>query len=425
MKKADNRGLSLVELLIAVCIMTIIVAPMLSSIVGSFRVNAQSRKTLRATTLAQNEMELFEKETIKDLTDPAKYAYVASTREDGYQVTANADGSYDMVRKGVVNNSGNKYDIYIELDPQRADVAARYYNQNNTALLEMNTISNKDSGTYVQDIRTASSATDQDSLAYHHFFDNKVASAATKWTLDYIEEVIIRTITVDIEKYVSGGQTYTRAVVSYNYSLPLDIYGNPQGGVVSPGMETYVVDSVVFDNSQKLDSSGAPIELKSIYLFYAPRYLAATSGNPDKIIVNNKDGLPIDIYLVRQDILDVMDPTNTSVLATPSAYKTEIIISDILDASDRTAGTYHTNLNFGTGAATGKGWPIEISLLDAVTGNPTGKTGSSAIAASGMVSLDATEKKDRIFGMTVKVFEAGDNPATATPLASMTGSKLE
>ncbi|MDE6606412.1 MAG: type II secretion system GspH family protein, partial [Lachnospiraceae bacterium] len=74
-RTGDNRGFTLLELLIAVLVLAIVIIPLLHSFVSSFRVNARSRETMRATTLAQNEMELFEKEKIEDLTDPTKFTY--------------------------------------------------------------------------------------------------------------------------------------------------------------------------------------------------------------------------------------------------------------------------------------------------------------------------------------------------------------
>ena len=44
-------------------------------------------------------------------------------------------------------------------------------------------------------------------------------------------------------------------------------------GIVPDEYEKYTTkDRVFFNNSQTLDEDGKPVELKSLYLFYAPRY---------------------------------------------------------------------------------------------------------------------------------------------------------
>lgn len=414
MKKMDDKGFTLVELLIAVTILAIVVVPMFNSIVSAFHINARSRDALRTTTLAQNEMEIFEKETIESLSNPAGYAYSASN-PTGYQVTGpDTDGIYVFERRGVVNNTGKAYDIRITLDPQKTDASDRYYTQNTTALLAMNTISNRDSGAYVQEVRTESSTSDQDSLAYLHFVNNltTLAQLVGIYTTDFFESMLNRTITVDIEKYTAAGETYTRASVNYDYT-----YDYPN--VVRDDAKVYNVNSIIFDNSQSLDAYGNPIELKSIYLFYAPRYLAGSNGlaQKEKIIINNKDGLPIDIYLIRQDILNAANTVET----VPATYKPSITISDVI-TSGKTAGKYHTNLNFGTGSAPGS--VIKLELLDE-NGSASGKIGSDAFQAMGLVSLDATEYKDRIYSMKVEVFDEGANFNTDSPLTTITGTKLE
>ena len=222
MRKMDDKGFSLIELLIAVCILGIIVVPLLNSFVSSYRMNALSRQTLRATTLAQNEMEIFEKESIEDLCDPDKFAYSA-TNPTGYHVTApatDADGGrYSFKREGIINDESGRamFDVYVELDPQRTNSGDRYYDENSAALLSMNTISALDSGTYLQTIHTLTSSLDEDSNAYSYFYNNKLASCT--WPLSAFEQEIVRVITLDISQYEDGGETYTRAKVTYDYSL--------------------------------------------------------------------------------------------------------------------------------------------------------------------------------------------------------------
>ena len=53
----SNKGFTLVEVLVAILVLSIILVPLLSAFVVSANTNAKARRTLRATTLAQNVME--------------------------------------------------------------------------------------------------------------------------------------------------------------------------------------------------------------------------------------------------------------------------------------------------------------------------------------------------------------------------------
>ena len=59
-RQLNNEGFSLVELLIAIVILSIIVVPLLHSFVTSARTNAKSRTTMHATAIAEDVMEMFE-----------------------------------------------------------------------------------------------------------------------------------------------------------------------------------------------------------------------------------------------------------------------------------------------------------------------------------------------------------------------------
>ncbi len=413
MKRTDNRGISMVELLVAVCIMAVIAIPLLHSFVSSHRVNARSRQTLRATTLAQNEMEIFEKEKIADLSDPDKFAYDAVSRKDGYHVDAPDDpsdnGCYVFSRKGIINDKSGReeFDVYVTLDPLRGDPSERYYNVNDVSLLSMNTISVMDTGTYVQRVRTENNAVDQDTLAYSYFNVNKIGSA----TLEDIKKNIKRTITIDISKETKEIGTFTTAKVTYLYECSTSI--------VPEEKKFYREEQLIYNNAQNLDDAGKPIELKGIYLFYAPRYGIPDVNKADTIVVNNPEGVAADIYIIRQDLLV---EGGSDVQTVPMDYLANLVIYEKVDGEGNCGGSYHTNLNIDEPPADGLGQMIGIRLQD-LSGSIYSR--DQAIAATGMKLLGVSEKKDRIYEMTVKVFKAGDDFTTASPLVTLTGTKLE
>lgn len=419
MRETDNKGFSLIELLIAVCILGIIVIPLLNSFVSSYRMNARSRQTLRATTLAQNEMEIFEKESIEDLCSLPEFVYDSSVNPTGYQVsTSSSDGCYSFKREGIINDESGRamFDIYVELNPLRENASDRYYDENMRKVLDMSTISTKDSGTYVQKIRTLSSGVDEDSDAYTYFYNNKLAGCM--WPLSWFETDVSRVITLDISQYDDGGKTYTRAKVTYDYSLN-------NASVMPADMMNYKpVEKVIYDNTQNTDEAGNPVELKSIYLFFAPRFSYAGAINKyDTIVVNNASGLPVDIYVIRQEMLLSGATEAEQTEEVPIDYKSKLIIYDKTDADGTTQATYHTNLNIDKPDAAGEGQKVLLEFTDTGVAVSPPYARNDIIDMTGLKALDAASFKDRIYEMTVRVYETGDDVSSA-PLVTLTGTKL-
>ncbi len=72
-KRIDDRGMTLVELLIAIVILAIITVPLLHSFVSSARVNMDARKRLRLTTVAQDVMEGVKAYSLAELAEQFNY----------------------------------------------------------------------------------------------------------------------------------------------------------------------------------------------------------------------------------------------------------------------------------------------------------------------------------------------------------------
>ena len=141
-RKSNNQGFTLLEVLIAVLVLAVVIVPMLHSFVSSHRLNSKSKQQMRATALAQNEMEIFEKDTIEDLiamTDAADNAIYEVQGSDGAMLDPTvepADGLYVFHRNGVKNNGadGSTYDVTVTLDPERKNTGDRYYDTNTKEL---------------------------------------------------------------------------------------------------------------------------------------------------------------------------------------------------------------------------------------------------------------------------------------------------
>lgn len=131
-KKKRNRGFTLVEVLVAAAILSIMVPPILSSFVAIARVNAKSRKKLSATAIANSVMESvkgFElSEVSKQCNDPsAGFHIVAGTIGGASEVVSGGDaksyvdGNFTPRASGVymfkitgVQMDGITYDVQLK-----------------------------------------------------------------------------------------------------------------------------------------------------------------------------------------------------------------------------------------------------------------------------------------------------------------------
>lgn len=454
--KKDNKGFSLLELMIAVIILAIIIVPMLRGFVSSHNVNAKSRHLMRATTLAQDEMEIFEKEKLEDLlvmedTDPAGNKIPRYTvDEKKMQKTDPADSTkqlehitYQFKREGVINDESGRdmFDVVVTLDPTVSPDGAPagvYETTNTEKMLVMNTVSGVDSATYIQRVRNEVNANGADEEVYKLYAIRQLPDGITgqSWTADMFGQELKRTITLKIEQEDQAGVMTTVAKIRYDYETQ---YGN-----VPPEYRNYTTkDKIFFNNAQTLDEDGNPIELKSVYLYYAPRYndtsLASLVGktiSPDEIIIENKDKLPVNIYIIRQNILDPTDDTKklgvywdettkSMKYEVPDDYEVNVTINEGFGADGKTYGRYFTNLNLGQNPGIfGQGKDAKITLNDC--DNP-GRifTKDEILEYTGLKALDATEAKDRIYTMETAVYEHGADPSTSDPVVRLTGTKIE
>lgn len=473
--KKSNKGFTLLELLIAVAVLAIIIAPMLRGFVTSHRVNAKSRHLMRATTLAQNEMEIFEKEKLEDLlADTAlptpQFGYTVVTKPD--ETDASDPGIYVFERDGIINDDSgmDMFDVRVTLNPERVSASDLYYDQNSREVLFMNTVSGIDSATYIQRVRNQVNTAGDDEQVYKHYqtVQHPDGVGGVKWTEDDFRENLERTITLTIRQEDQGGVMVTVAEIEYAYSIANNY------GIVPDKYEKYTKKKIFFNNAQTLDGEGRPVDLKSVYLYYAPRYRLRNNAytgavNKDSIIINNTAGLPVNIYLIRQNIHtadwiptdDTVDANGKVTIAkiegvyeddtgvlqntVPADYKAYVTINEGFTADGKTHGKYFTNLNLNLPSADNEfkvGSPADFTLneCDAAGNVLSTITGAAAVQAADMRSLNpkvqadgsatmgslgSAEIKDRIYTMETAVYDHGADPLTSDPVVSLTGTKIE
>lgn len=398
--KKDNKGFSLVELLVAMTILAIIVAPLLGVFVLSAKLNRRARGNSNATTIAEDIMEGIKANTAEELVAKFDYPTADISKFDvisygsgpnflvdtanggsvtelasgggvqksatptgdgkGYEYVAPTDGKYYFVIDNIYPQT-EKYVAYIELDanPYRDGDSGSSLSVNSTPVLDAEAIQKGADATYMQNSTL-------DDIMITNLQIKGMEEYSTDYQLDTTNPYInlYRKIVVDIEK---DGEN-VKCTIRYEYTaknvpaMP-DLKADPQ---------------TVYTTSVK--------DLSSLMLFYCPLGLSRSGDVHDEIVINNKDDIPFEIYLVKQALLPTEEFTyrvNVAVneknaKAEPVTVIKSNIDEDIHSGSSKAVYTYN------------------------------GLTGSSVRARLLKDFSASTTVKDRLYNVKVQIYKRDD-----------------
>ncbi len=259
----NQKGMSLVELIIAVTIMSVAIAPLLYSFAHSARYNAKAKKAQRATTAAQTVMEnikaynldsLYEKFCVDPLDstkhiDEVPFLYKNPTAVYSTTNTYNANAGY-ADKMGTYKITGMKmsdgpsdshlYDVDITIAPDKTESLPTYhvYNPSIDALYEENSESE---GMY----------------AFDPYF---VATACVKNS--GVPSDSIKHIEMERTATLVFDDTTMRVDYLYKYYFYSTTYKN----------DAAVIASGEFPKSISVDRGDSATRLRDIYYYYYPAY---------------------------------------------------------------------------------------------------------------------------------------------------------
>lgn len=420
-RKGNNKGLSLVELIVAVAILAIIVLPLLRSFMVSTETNMKAKKQQQAVELAQNIMEEME---VSDLQTLAKeFDYPGTSKllgaADMQELTdVDANGEYELAKKTqpgltssifkdgsnytFVGQSSKKY--YFALKNIKAD--GRKYD----ALIKLDGVTDSS----VNDANTKDLATiykmdqNHDAMSLAKQTPQTVLNTLSGMYPGLAQRDITRTITVDITKNAATSVTQVKVSYSYHFVAPDGTTVDYTGSPADPASYT----DTVFDNAGDTGRS-----LNNIYLFYYPWYTSTVGNKTDKIIINNNDTVDATLILIKQE------EGQTGLQNLEDNYSVDVTLYEALGAgSTNTKLSIRTNLdeNLVTGNATiGKqGNYILVS---------NGTSYTNASARMGVRKLTDQAPSDRLFDVTVEIYKSGSydvNFKNSSAIVSITGGMV-
>lgn len=284
--QSDNSGFSLVEILVAVAILVLCAAPLLRAFVISVNSNAMARESLSAVTLAENIMEEIKASGVEAYAVPSgDYANIGGNSLPVYEARYNSysfDGR-DWSIEAVMTPSDA---TYLEAGSEQAFHAQE--------LPELSGMNGKTDAVYMQ------GADERWELLESYAALHPGVSAYD------LEQEVVTTYRFRIAG--TAGLDTVQSTVTYT---------DAAGNVLS--QET----RAIFDTVQNGE------RLKRLYIFYVPADRPADLNAHEKVILENPDALPVEVWLVRQGAGG--RPLNLSVSENLSQVTTALSIYTNLD----------------------------------------------------------------------------------------------
>lgn len=347
-RKLNNRGLSLVEVMVGIVILAIVTGPLLSSFVSAMRFNQRAKERQRTTTAAQSIMEGFKAYDVEALcwqfSGDAAYPFrvianvnpaagVPSGEEgavweealsdrdgdgvpdtsivlqaDGtYAFKPASDGHYAFAMQNIsfkidASDTAKLYDARVEIRPKAPLPDADF---NGTK--EMVSFENMNS--YLDAVYKQPAS--QDQLAYTQILNllldelNDQDESEQEFLLEDLDTdklYVSKTMEVLIESpsagvcIVSVKTTYHYETVHYPYEAA---DGSEQELLFSGELDAAGSPTVIYNN-ELTAAEGARLE--NVYLYYYPAYknVADVKINAETVLLQNNSGEGKNIYLIKQ-----------------------------------------------------------------------------------------------------------------------------
>lgn len=475
--KKDDRGFSLVEVMVAVIILAIVVTPFLHSFVSTANANSKAKEMHRTTEVARSVMESCKAETLESLATQFVYpkdtdfrilnynrvnggtSWVNYVKEYQYDTPT---GNYietktyeDLIASGVspadtkalttssvysadggstneflgqdsgiyyygignVSSDKATYDILVKLDANEYKAGgSKTIAYNDIANAQVPVINeNKDALCMQQDSFTED-AISEFSAQFQAKLHPLVVSASPVWSVMTPTELAL--VEDDIQKAIKKriGEGLTR-------KIKVDVDKLPTKTVVKATYEykykygvterSYTKDQVVFNSIHTGE------DLRGLYIYYFPLYGRTEAA--DVIEINNQQSEDMEVYIFKQkketDTVTGEKTTDTN----ESMYNMRVLYNEhAADPTDLStmAVNFHTNLGINLNSDTGLATPPTIYI------NGSAKTIAEVMGAD-VLDKDAI---DRVFDLDVSVYKKGamgSGYPDDMKLVTLSGTKLK
>lgn len=392
-RKLNNKGLSLIEVLVAMLILSIASIALLRSFSYAVQLNTKSKENQQAMVLAQSFMESLKAYDVDGLD--AQFDPTASFTLyplSGGEVRSKSGTGLDArtYRLDNVVHSGNAYDVLINMTPRAALV--------------------KDLATYTSPNRHSDAFFQQEYEEKQKLYDGILARLQSVHGADPANTMVVNTSRIKIHsrqmKLVITDNT-VNYYVTYEYSLlNYDIVKNDATiDQITENNITYTIDYATdFTNVQKYDNTDPDMQtngvvLENIYLYYYPNYKSISNPpyvmpcDSDELLIQNSSSSVKNVYVIRQKDTSITDAT---LVIGESDYKLKVD-----NSTTQFVNLYHN---------------IQDSLTD--SGSPDFRGTPTNVTDMGSPWQASTETTNLLYDVTVTVNEQG----TSDEVCSLVGT---
>lgn len=314
-RKLNNRGMTLIEVLVAMMMLSVVSLVFLRSFSQTMFYNRNAREKQYALTVAQSMMEGVKAYGVENLDaqfDGTKTfrlypsaAYVGKER----RCDDDAGGKHQFHIHGIgLENSEFKFDVMIDVKPAVAEDSQ--INMVTTTPLVIGSDVNKyNDAIYMQEGREQDVVYERVVKALKDVPDmhNDAKNNLTKNTVDWSYVTLLitkRTLLVEIEPStvtVKNVYDYSFDITDYPYRTASDPPGTVSGTCTTNGSGTVSDAGVECYNN----SAVAGAKLENLYLYYYPAYKSTQGGyikcDEDHIEIKNRvPGSDINVFVVKQ-----------------------------------------------------------------------------------------------------------------------------
>lgn len=400
--KQNKKGMTLVELIVAVAILGVVVSPLLHSFLTAQTVEKKARKIGEATNAAQNIQEVLDSTNVFSFKngDSSLKALL-----DCDSMNEQSDGS---VKISSIKSGTSSYDAKVIFGEGEPGADEHNPEEGSDAFYQLNSKTIVDycepDGSFAQPYNDES---DPDKISDTYF---KADTNQNSWSTK------TREIIIDISADYGSGSVIEKTYVTLTYRYT---YKYEKSEVNSSGISTgkpipveYTKDIIysVIPAGADPHDDGSMI---SVYIMYYPFY---QFGQVDKITVNNTKDIPIKLFLVKQWSM-VKSGENYKEMDSNELYANESIylstINEYRSASfnlDNNDKYLYTNAMINLCSPTGKNVEITGVKFFQHRGDGVYARNSHKIS-DGSVVGKSTET--RIYDITIELYEAGSDELLA------------
>jgi prepilin-type N-terminal cleavage/methylation domain-containing protein len=329
MRKQDNHGFTLIEVLLSITIIAILLVSILNAFVNTAKVNAVAKQEQNATTAAQNLME-----SLKTMTlEGTAIEYTKSGYPEGVILSSHTFDSFEIpsvettLLSGVVTYSFNpppgrdvhsyaltdveingvRYDALVTLDTATYSKSEYVNTMNNYKMPKLLTINENIVAIIDMENLHATSEYDAEALSYFKSFHATYINAVEAQPTPIPSHTHVSDSLIDTETTKNIIMTFTKDSTNHEIEISCHLEYTCTVDLNDDGdLDTFDSDEI-YSGAYSLPTDAA--EDSNIYLFYTPSAFAlADSTKRDTITIVNPDELTANIHIAYQTSNSITTP---------------------------------------------------------------------------------------------------------------------